>query len=196
VCAAALVALALIPAACGSSSASPGNSSSGASKSGASGDNGLKFSQCMREHGIKNFPNPETTSNGLTRLRFKVRPGEVSPQTMEAAQKACKAYQPGAAEQAHLSPQERVEHEEAVNKFAKCMREHGIHVQTSTNGGIGIAIHVGRGENGPNPESPAFQAAQKACQSLLPHMKGGGGPATGTANGGGSGPSTETQAGG
>jgi hypothetical protein len=129
----------------------------------------------MREHGIKNFPDPEN-SGGLTRLRFKVKPGEgATPQTLEAAQNACKAYAPGAGQQAHLSPQEKIEREEQVAKFAKCMREHGIQVKTSSQGdSIGIAIHHSQGEGGPNPESPAFQAAQKACQSLLPGPKGGG----------------------
>jgi hypothetical protein len=53
------------------------------------------------------------------------------------------------------------------------MREHGIKVEASANGGaIRIGIHGRRGAGEPNPESPAFQQAQAACQKLLP----GGGP--------------------
>jgi hypothetical protein len=53
------------------------------------------------------------------------------------------------------------------------MREHGINVHAETSGGLfRIGVHAGPGSGGPNPESPAFQAAQKACQGLLP-FKGG-----------------------
>jgi hypothetical protein len=175
------IAAALILAACGGSAASSPRSSAA-----TAADNALAFSKCMREHGVKDFPNPEI-SGGRVSLRVKSGgPGgiEVSPQTMQAAQNACKHFQP--AEQANLSPQEKVAHEEAVQKFAKCMREHGIEVHASTSGGgVQIQIHRGAGSAGPNPESPAFQDAQKACQGLLPGPKGGPG-------GGARGPSTNS----
>jgi hypothetical protein len=63
-------------------------------------------------------------------------------------------------------------------KFAKCMREHGVTVHASTSGGgIEIQIHKDPGSGGPNPESPAFQSAQKACSGLLPEKPGGKGAA-------------------
>ena len=72
------------------------------------------------------------------------------------------------------------------------MREHGIKIEAKTGDrGASIAIRVGRGEGGPNPSSPAFEAAQKACQSLLPKPPPGarrGGP-------GDNGPSTSTSGG-
>ncbi len=159
-------AAAVLLAACGGSSASPKPSAAGAA------DNALKFSRCMREHGVKNFPNPEV-SGGRVSLRVKAGPGgvEASPQVMEAAQSACKHFQP--AEQTNVSPQEKVARQEAVLKFAKCMREHGIDVHASAaGGGVQIQIHPGAAGAGPNPESPAFQDAQKACQGLLPGPKG------------------------
>ncbi len=174
----ALAALAVLGlAACGSSSPSSSSGSGG----GRSDANALAFSRCMRSHGITNFPDPET-KGGLTRLRFRVSPGGPTQQTMETAQRACKRYAPF--EQVHLSPQQKVERQEAVLKFARCMREHGVDVHGSASGG-GFAIRIGGPQGGPNPESPTFQAAQKACQGLLP-LKGGG-PATGAAHGGGPG---------
>jgi hypothetical protein len=69
-----------------------------------------------------------------------------------------------------------VERAEAVEKFAKCMREHGIEVHASSaEGHVSIQIHGGGPGAGPNPESPAFQKAQSSCQKLLP-FKGGKGP--------------------
>jgi hypothetical protein len=174
-------------AGCGSSSsASPGSSSGSTTAGGKAADSALKFSKCMREHGVTNFPNPEVSSNGQVGLKIKGGPGSLgaSPQTMEAAQKACQHFAEGL--EPKLSPQEKVEREEAVQKFAKCMREHGINVHAETSSGlVRIGIHGGPGSGGPNPESPAFQAAQKACQGLLP-FKGGhpsGGPGSHTGGG-------------
>ncbi len=147
----------------------------------------LQFAKCLREHGI-NIQTP-TGAGG-----FKIRLNAVgkNPQQMEAAQNACRKYAPF--DRPNLTPQQRVEREEAVQKFAKCMREHGIKLEAKTGeGGAAIGIHVGRGEGGPNPESPAFEAAQKACQSLLPKPPGGGRPGgpgafSTSKSGGGSGP--------
>jgi hypothetical protein len=163
-------------AACG------GSGGSGAKASAATpADNALKFSKCMREHGVASFPDPEI-SGGNVKLQFKATGGQVSPQTLEAAQRACQRYQ--APEQQNLTPQQKVEREEAGLKFAKCMREHGINLPNPTTSGGGIRIKGGPG-TGLDPSSPAFEAAQKACQGLLPKFKGGGGPRTGTVKGGG-----------
>jgi hypothetical protein len=164
----------LLLAACGGSSSKPTATQEGEEKF-------VKFAKCLREHGI----NATTPSGGNNKGLVKVN-GK-NPQTMEAAQKACKAYQPKGGPE-NLTPQQKVEREEAVLKFAKCMREHGIDVHASTSGGgIQIRIHgaAGGGESGPNPESPAFQSAQKACSGLLPGKPGGlgvpGGASTDTA---------------
>lgn len=129
------------------------------------------FAKCLREHGV----NAEVGSPGGGDRGLKVSPGSGGPQQFEAAQKACARYRPEP-KKVNLAPQERIEHEEAVQKFAKCMREHGIKVEASAAGGGGeikIGIRGGPGSGGPNPESPAFQSAQQACQKLLP-FKGGG----------------------
>jgi hypothetical protein len=158
----------LLSACGGSSGSDPANSSAGREEA------ALKFSRCMREHGVKNFPNPET-SEGHSTLHVHNGPGgvEASPQVMEAAQKACQHYQEALLPK--LTPQERVQREEAVQKFAACMRQHGIHLETSTGTGGGTAIRVRssakKGEGGPL-ENPAFAKAQEACSKLLP----GGGP--------------------
>jgi hypothetical protein len=139
------------------------------------------FAKCMREHGI----NAEAATGPEGGHGLKISPGKAggSPQALEAAQNACQRYRPAQGKPVNLSPQQKVEREEAVRKFAKCMREHGIEVEALTQGGaIRIGIHGGPGSGGPNPESPSFQAAQKACQSLLP-FKGGPGPGRAPAGG-------------
>jgi hypothetical protein len=129
------------------------------------------FAKCMREHGV----NAETASGPDGGRALKVSPGSAGsgPAAMEAAQKACARYRP-AEKRLNLSPQQKVELEERLQKFAKCMREHGIKVEVSTaGGGAQIAIHHSA-SGGPNPQSPAFQAAQSACQKLLPRPPGAG----------------------
>jgi hypothetical protein len=169
-----IAAASLLLAACGGSSPS---SSAADNEQSKEETKVADFAKCLREHGI----NAETATGPGGGHDLKVSPGKAgaSPHAMEAAQKACQRYQPKA-QKVNLSPQEKVEHEEAVQKFAKCMREHGIKLEASTaGGGVEIRIHAHPGaEGGPNPESPAFQSAQQACQKLLP-FKGGprpGGP--------------------
>jgi hypothetical protein len=140
----------------------------------------VKFARCLREHGVN-----VSTGSGKGQLRIN----GTNPTAMDAAQNACKRYQPSGGKE-NLTPQEKVAREEAVQKFAKCMREHGINVHASTAGG-GIQIGIEGHGKGPNPESPTFQAAQTACQKLLP-QKGpgpgggppGGGPSTNRVKGG------------
>jgi hypothetical protein len=170
------VGLSLLLAACGSSTPK------------ATGDHQeneetlVQLARCLREHGV----NVTTTAGGPGRGGLKIN--GANPNAMQAAQNACKRYQPSATN-VKLSPQEKVEREEQVMKFARCMREHGINVHASTAGG-GIQIGIEGHGSGPNPESPSFQAAQTACQKLLP-QKGpgpgggpkGGGPSTSGAKG-------------
>jgi hypothetical protein len=165
-----VAAASLLLAACGGSS--PSSTSSAASEQQAE----VKladFARCLREHGINATAATAPGGEGHM-LRVK---GAGGPAKMEAAQKACKKYQPEP-QKLNLSPQEKVEHAEAVEKFAKCMREHGIEVHASSaEGRISIQIHGKPGGGGPNPESPAFQKAQSSCQKLLP-FKGKGLPGT------------------
>ncbi len=57
----------------------------------------LKFSQCMRTHGVPNFPDP-TFSGGGVRLQLKAAgAGGIDPESPQfrAAQKACQSIAPG-----------------------------------------------------------------------------------------------------
>jgi len=124
------------------------------------------LAKCMREHGFS----AEVATMPGGGHGIKIRPGSAhGPAALETAEKACARYQTEP-KIANLSPQQEVEQQEAVQKFAKCMREHGIKVEASAHGGrVQIQIHGHPGaEGGPNPESPAFQRAQSTCQKLFP----------------------------
>lgn len=164
-----VIAASLILAACGGSSSPSNAAANEQSKEQQAEVKFADFARCLREHGV----NAESVSHSGGGHGLKVSPGSGGPQQFEAAEKACARYRP-APRKVNLSPQEKVAREEAVQKFAKCMREHGIKVEASTQGGgVQIRIHAHAGAEGaPNPESPAFQTAQKDCSGLLP----GGGP--------------------
>jgi hypothetical protein len=180
----ALLAVTFLLVACGGSTKANGTADEQASQQ-KSEAKLADFARCMREHGIEAEIAPGGGNEGV---RVK---GTGGPAQMEAAQKACARYQPQA-KHVNLSPQQKVEDEEATQKFAKCMREHGIHVEVSTSGGgIAIRIHAHAGSEGePNPESPGFQKAQTNCQKLLPN--GGPGPGGVTKSPGGKGTETES----
>jgi hypothetical protein len=163
-----VIAASLIPAACGGSSPTSSTANERSSEQKAEAKF-ADFARCLREHGV----NAEAVSHTGGGHGLKVSGGSGGPQQFEAAEKACARYRP-APQKANLSPQQKVEQEESVRKFAKCMREHGVKVEASTQGGgVQIRIHAHPGAEGaPNPESPAFQTAQKDCSGLLP----GGGP--------------------
>jgi hypothetical protein len=170
---ASVVAASVLLAACGGSSDPSSNAAANerAQEQKAETQN-ADFAKCLREHGV----NAETVTGPNGGHGLKIGPGSAgsSPAAMEAAQKACERYRP-AQQKVNLSPQQKVELEERVQKFAKCMREHGIKVETNTNGGgIRIAIHHQAGSGEPNPESPGFREAQTACQKLLPKPPGAG----------------------
>ena len=128
----------------------------------------LAFAQCMRAHGV-DMPDPG--ANGNVTIGGAGNP--VDEATMEAAQNACKsklpkgAHQPSAAEQKQFQDQ--------AIKYAQCMRQHGIDMPdpTFSSSGGGALVRQSLG-NGVDPTSSEFQAAQKACQSLLPGRPGSG----------------------
>jgi hypothetical protein len=70
------------------------------------------------------------------------------------------------------TPNRSATREAAGIKFADCMRAHGVPNFPDPSSGGGIQIPD---NSGINPQSPAFQAAEKSCFSLLP----GGGPGRG-----------------
>jgi hypothetical protein len=175
--------LAMALAACGSSStgkavanlgsgtaaASSVSSAGGGSKSGF--QQALKFSACMRAHGITGFPDPVQHAGGGVSLTVRGGPRSgldpKSPQ-FQAAQAACRKFAPGGSPGGTVSPAARAQ----ALRFSACMRSHGVpgFPDPQFSGG-GIRIQAA---GGIDPSSPQFQSAQRACQADLPGAPGGG----------------------
>ena len=171
--AAGLVISAVLLAGCGGSSGSPGVAGAASASSAASASTpastkagALAYSHCMRQHGIKDFPDPN--SNG--QINISAGPGQpdLAPNNprFSAAQQACKSLMPP-------PPSAAKQHKDfaAALKFAACMRSHGVrNFPDPPPPSSGPQTQSGGGSQGAHfdPNSPAFQAANSACKSLAP----------------------------
>lgn len=147
----------------------------------------LRFAECMRDHGLADFPDPSTSNGGFA---INGGPGsdlDPSSKTFKDASTACQKYLPsGGAKNGKADPQMQ----QKALKFSKCMRDHGItdfpDPKFDSNGGGGMQIQLNPDQAGSDldPNSPQFQAAQQACASIIGLPKGG---TTNTSSGTGSG---------
>jgi len=142
---------------------------SGFAIAGGNRQDALKFSACMRANGVPTFPDPSSTGviqgTGI----------DPSSAAFQSAQQKCARYTPNGGQPP--SPAQQAQAQAQALKFSACMRSHGVtnfpDPQFSSGGGIRIKIQPGPGGSGLDPSSPIFQAAQKACGSLLPGLKAG-----------------------
>jgi hypothetical protein len=142
---------ALVIAGCGSS-AKPvraGNASTYAQ--------GVRYSDCMRSHGVPNYPDPNTGG------RVPQQTSGISPDSpaYQSAQKACARLHPGgSAATPSISGAQRA----GMIANARCIRRHGVPSFPDPIFGSGGAIGVGVLPN--EGSSPAFKGAQKACEHV------------------------------
>lgn len=172
--AAALASLALLAAACSSGSANPGAGAGSPGKTSA-----LAYSQCMRAHGIKNFPDP-SAGGGVNILREQGTGLDPASPQFQAADKACKSLMPALA----LSPAQQAKMKAGNLKYAQCMRAHGIADFPDPNSQGQIQIQAKPGSD-LDPNNPRYQSATKACQRYQPGGKGGSLRTSGNGFGGG-----------
>ena len=164
----AAVGAALALSACGGSG--NGGSASGQSQQDKAFAGALQYAQCMREHGV-DMPDPQRVGTGGIKITAKGGPARNAK--VQAAQTDCQKYlqtgggrAPSAAEQAKAKA--------AMLAYAKCMRAQGVDMpDPKFSSGGGTTFQFGRPgrhggtTGGPNPDSPAFKAADKACHSQL-----------------------------
>jgi hypothetical protein len=126
------------------------NSGGGASQEEA----GLEFAECVRAHGVS-IEDPKPGQS--------ITLPNNDPKTKKAAA-ACNGKLGGGQE---LSASEDEALKEGALAFARCMRSEGIDMGDPTFPGPGkFLLDV----KGLDTESPAFEAAQEACQGKLPEV--------------------------
>jgi hypothetical protein len=123
---------------------------------------GLKYSECMRSHGVPNFGDPKisVSSTELIMQNPQMSSTEVASPAYQSATAACAKYLP--LTQAPTVTSAPNTQPQAV-RFADCMRAHGVpSFPDPTAGGafkLGPSI---------NPQAPAFTAAMNDCRDLRP----------------------------
>jgi hypothetical protein len=116
---AALAIVALIGAGCSGEPAESG----GAGDANADYENAVKFSECMRDNGVAEFPDPDA-SGGLT-IDGVLNGSSLDPSApaWQNAIAACKDLQPpGFTGDEEVTPEEQ----EVRLEFAQCMRDNGV----------------------------------------------------------------------
>jgi hypothetical protein len=166
---AALAATATLVAACGGNSPPSAAGSSQYQKA-------LAFSKCMRSHGALGFPDP--TSQGT----ITVTQAMLSSTQIRSAASNCKNMLPRNAVQLPPALQRKLANQ--ALQYSACMRSHGVPNFPDPiihNGTVGFRIAARApapqsSAGAPAPKSPGsppamppqFQAAQRACQNLMP----------------------------
>jgi hypothetical protein len=161
--------MALLAAGCARPPASPVSSANAANAantaSAATSDyqKAVAYSQCMRAHGLPNFPDPDSKGRilitGSGPAGQSRADGPDSP-AFRSADNSCKRLRPKGP-----SGSDRQQQAQQMLKFAQCMRAHGVpNFPDPIVSGGGIQIKL----NGVNPNSPQFKSAQQACQSVVP----------------------------
>lgn len=123
------------------------------------------FAECMREHGVEDFPDPQIDEDGGIQMQGP-GPGDVDRATLDAAMEACQDLLPegtGPGEGEGPAPEEQAALEDALLGYAQCMRDHGIDFPDPEFSGGGVIQNGGDFD----PDDPAFQDADEACKHFL-----------------------------
>jgi hypothetical protein len=163
-------------AACGGANPNSAGTQKAASDVTNSGNKALRFSECMRTHGVPNFPDltggrvnlsVQRTASGTT-----VDGVAVNGPAFQSAMQACHADLPNGGQP--TSQQSSAMRATAL-KFSQCMRSHGVPNFPDPHFSGGHLTMQLSPSSGIDPSSPAFQSAQQACQPLLRKDLNGGG---------------------
>jgi hypothetical protein len=157
----ALAGVTLLTAACGG-----GSSSTSAAVGSTTYQKALAYSQCMRSHGVLNFPDPD--SQGHFNITASGQPGVSSAAAKQAslsAQNACRRLFPNGGQ---VTPAQQQQVLNQMLQYARCMRAHGLpkYPDPANSGGqVGFSLSA-MSAAGIDPNSPQYRSASQACSSL------------------------------
>jgi hypothetical protein len=142
-------------AACGGGASSAGSASAGST------DQMLAYSQCMRAHGVPDFPDPDAAGN------IHVAPGNpddpMNNGQEQIANTACQHLLPAGGQPSTGADQQYVDQ---LLTLAECMRTHGLpSFPDPIVSGSNVTLPF---EGVVNFNSAQFKNAERACKSLIP----------------------------
>ena len=136
----------------------------------------LALAQCMRGHGVPDFPDPNASGGYTLTSNGSVEGAggssiDIDSSQAQAAYGDCRHLLPGGpsiSQLEQLVQQEQQRQEKALPElltWEQCVRSHGV---PNFNLGLGGQRPAPGNSGAFNPNSPQFQAALSACQHLLP----------------------------
>ena len=146
----------------GTTSPGSGTASSGANTKLTARDKAVKFAECIRAHGVSDFPDPDAKNQ----FQYGV---SVSPAVWKQATTACKDLQPPGT----LSGKRTPKQQSASLRFAQCVRDHGVKdFPDPVNGEPVIDTYKIPSSNRPGGMT-ILNAATHACGRILKSAAGG-----------------------
>jgi hypothetical protein len=155
----ALAMVALLSEGCSSGSSAgtgTGTGSSGGNNTGTNLEQAVKFAACMRENGVREFPDPDASGNLTIDQVANGSSLDTNSASFKQAMSACKDLEPAG----FTGTERSAEQQKAALNFAQCMRDNGVKDFPDPNpDGPLIAV------NGAH-SIPGFQAAGAKCLAV------------------------------
>lgn len=143
-------------------------SATDSSGSGSDKPRALEFSQCMRSHGVSKFPDITSLAllrGGSPKIAANMEQLAVSSSQFQAAQVACRNLLPNGGRTSPTASQQDLN---AMRRFARCMRFHGVPTWPDpTDGPAGWGFNL-LNVSGFDPNSPQIDNKMTTCQRNLP----------------------------
>lgn len=128
----------------------------------------LRYAQCMRSHGIADFPDP--SASGAFSIHGAGSSSDLNRDnpTFQAADRSCRRYSP----QQNVTPAQHAALERVYVRFARCMRSHGVgdFPDPVTGSGGSVGFYFRGGSNDLDSNNPAFRQGVESCQRILGHQ--------------------------
>jgi hypothetical protein len=162
------VCLALLAAACGPAASShvaqlgTSTSQSSSPSSGSTHERALAYSRCMRSNGVLGYPDPDS-SGGTDKTKVTAARADVGSSRFDGAQDACRHLLPPSSP--GPTPAEVQQAMNGMQKFARCMRSHGVSDWPDPHPDVGrptFDLH------GLDYKAPRISTAIRECQHLMP----------------------------
>jgi hypothetical protein len=146
----------------GTSPTSTTTGSAGGPKDGTAA--AYRFSACVREHGVPNFPDPVVRSSpGSQSVGIRITPAISGNPRFKSAQQACQSILPPPSK-SDLAAQAQQQHQHAqdILSFVRCLRSHGETRFPDPNAQGKLSLQTVQ-QDGVDIYAPSFVTAAKAC---------------------------------
>jgi hypothetical protein len=125
----------------------------------------FRFSACMREHGVPNFPDPRVTNTpGNQSVIVALPAGVRGTPAFRAAQRSCRGIIPAPSNANHVSAAAQKAHRLGLLAFARCVRARGINNFPDPNA-QGEMTSAMLAAAGVDVHAPSVLSAARACIS-------------------------------